>query len=95
MKTVKMLNREGMTIIMVDHDMEKVADLANKVLVMHEGRLVLNDTPQKIFSNPKLTDYGVKAPDYYEITKDYSPHSVILTEEQAVKRLKEVLMNED
>jgi energy-coupling factor transport system ATP-binding protein len=95
MKTVKTLNENGMTIIMVDHDMEKIASLANRILVMKEGKLVLNDTPEGVFSNPRLMEYGVSAPDFYEITKDYFSNTTILTEEQAVKRLQEVLMNED
>lgn len=95
MKTVKRLNREGMTIVMVDHDMEKVASLANRILVMKDGNLVLNDTPEDVFGNPKLMKYGVSVPDYYELTKDYLSNSIILTEEQAVRRFQEVLMNED
>lgn len=95
MKTVKTLNENGMTIIMVDHDMEKIASLANRILVMKEGKLVLNDTPEGVFSNPRLMEYGVSAPDFYEITKDYFSNTTILTEEQAVKRLQEVLMNKD
>ncbi|MGM0166253.1 energy-coupling factor transport system ATP-binding protein [Enterococcus sp. AZ135] len=95
MKTVKRLNREGMTIVMVDHDMEKVASLANRILVMKDGNLVLNDTPEDVFGNPKLMKYDVSVPDYYELTKDYLSNSIILTEEQAVRRFQEVLMNED
>lgn len=95
MKTVRKLNQEGMTIIMVDHDMEKVAELANQILVMQKGRLVLNDTPENIFSNPNLVDFGVTAPDYYSISKDYVSESIILTEEQATKKLQEVLASAD
>lgn len=95
MKTVKCLNQKGMTIIMVDHNMEKVAELANRVLVLQEGRLVLNDSPEKVFSHPNLLEYGIAAPDYYELTKEYSSDSVILTEEQAIKKLEEVLVGEN
>ncbi|MBU5585272.1 ABC transporter ATP-binding protein, partial [Enterococcus sp. S181_ASV_20] len=68
MKTVKTLNENGMTIIMVDHDMEKIASLANRILVMKEGKLVLNDTPEGVFSNPRLMEYGVSAPDSVSYT---------------------------
>ncbi|MFQ7237425.1 MAG: ATP-binding cassette domain-containing protein, partial [Enterococcus hulanensis] len=95
MKTVKRLNQNGMTIIMVDHDMEKVAGLANRVIVLQDGKLVLNDSPENVFSNPKIVEYGIAAPDYYELTKDYAINSVILTEEQAIKKLEEVLADEN
>ncbi|GAA2938172.1 energy-coupling factor ABC transporter ATP-binding protein [Enterococcus raffinosus] len=95
MKTVNELNQKGMTIIMVDHDMEKVAELANKVIVLHEGRIALWDTPENVFTTPNLVDYKVSTPDYYEITKEYSPDSAILTEKTAARTLQEVLKNED
>lgn len=95
METVKELNQEGMTIIMVDHDMEKVAELANKVIVLQDGRLALYDTPENVFSTPNLADYKITAPDYYEITKDYDSDTVSLTENQAIRILKEVLANEN
>lgn len=95
MKTVKELNQEGMTIIMVDHEMEKVAELANKVIVLQDGRLALCDTPENIFSTSNLADYKIAAPDYYEITKDYDLGTVALTESQAIRILKEVLANEN
>lgn len=95
MKTVKELNQEGMTIIMVDHEMEKVAELANKVIVLQDGRLALCDTPENIFSTSNLADYKIAAPDYYEITKDYDSGTVALTESQAIRILKEVLANEN
>ncbi|EOH94500.1 energy-coupling factor ABC transporter ATP-binding protein [Enterococcus pallens] len=95
MKTVKRLNQNGMTIIMVDHDMEKVAELADRVLVLHNGNLILNDSPEAVFSNPNIAEYGIAAPDYYELTKDYDSSSVILTEEQAIKKLEDVLASEN
>ncbi|MEO1772487.1 energy-coupling factor ABC transporter ATP-binding protein [Candidatus Enterococcus ferrettii] len=95
MKTVKRLNQNGMTIIMVDHDMEKVAELADRVLVLRNGNLLLNDSPAAVFSNPNIVEYGIAAPDYYEITKDYDSSSVILTEEQAIKKLEDVLASEN
>lgn len=95
MKTVRRLNQEGMTIIMVDHDMEKVAELANQVLVVQKGRVVLNDTPENVFSNPNLGEFGLAAPDYYGLTKNEVPDSIVLTEEQAIKKLQEVLLREN
>lgn len=95
MKTVNELNQKGMTIIMVDHDMEKVAEVANKVIVLYEGRIALWDTPENVFTTPNLVDYKVSAPDYYEITKEYNPDSAILTEKTAARMLQEVLKNED
>ena len=40
MEAVKRLHRQGTTVVMVCHDMEVVADYAERVIVMHDGRKV-------------------------------------------------------
>ena len=39
------LHRLGKTVIMVDHNIEKIADTVDKVVVLHEGELVAYDEP--------------------------------------------------
>lgn len=48
---IKKLNDEGTTILMITHQMDQVADLADQVLVFNQGRIVKNDTPQAVFSD--------------------------------------------
>ena len=43
------LNNEGHTIIVITHDMSLVAEYARRVLVFHDGRIVLDDCPKRIF----------------------------------------------
>lgn len=53
MSTVQKLNREyGITVVMITHYMEE-ATLADRVLVMEEGRIVMDGTPQEIFTRPQ------------------------------------------
>lgn len=40
----------GITVVLVSHNMEDVARLANKIFVLSEGRLVLSGTPREVFS---------------------------------------------
>lgn len=47
------LHREqGLTIVLVTHQMEDVARYAEQVAVMRQGKLVKSGTPQEIFSDP-------------------------------------------
>ena len=39
---------EGRTVLMVEHHMEVVTGLAQRIAVMHHGRLLAVDTPQAI-----------------------------------------------
>ena len=50
MDTVRRLNREfGITVVMITHYMEEAA-LADRVLVMEAGRVVMNGTPKEVFT---------------------------------------------
>ena len=66
---VQSLAKQGMTIMMVEHKMEKVAKYSNRVMLLHEGHLVDFDTPQKVFSRSDLEQYGVNEPVFTRISK--------------------------
>lgn len=46
--------KERMTILLVSHNMGDVAELADRVLVMNRGKLVMNGTPAEVFSRGEL-----------------------------------------
>ncbi|MEM4461639.1 MAG: energy-coupling factor transporter ATPase, partial [Candidatus Bathyarchaeia archaeon] len=48
------LRRRGKTIIMITHEMELVARFATRVIVMREGRVILDGTPRYVFSKPEI-----------------------------------------
>lgn len=51
METVKELNSKGTTVIMVCHDMELVADFAQRVIVIGEGGVLADDLCGKVMVN--------------------------------------------
>lgn len=68
-QAVQKLSKQGITIIMVEHNMEKIAQYSDMVVLLDDGKLVAADTPQKIFSRDDLEDYGVEAPVYTQICR--------------------------
>jgi len=50
---MKALAREGMTMIVVTHEMGFAREVANRVIFMDEGQLVESAAPHAFFSNPK------------------------------------------
>ncbi|APX71160.1 energy-coupling factor transporter ATPase [Companilactobacillus allii] len=54
MKLFKDLQKQGKTIILITHNMDDVADYADNVIVMHDGRKISEGTPSEIFNNQKL-----------------------------------------
>lgn len=54
MGLVQSMNRDGKTIVLITHEMKLVAEHANRVVVMSEGRLVLDSDSRGVFSDPEL-----------------------------------------
>lgn len=55
--------QEDMTILLVSHNMGDIAELADRVLVLNRGRLVMNGTPAEVFARGKqLREMGLGQP---------------------------------
>lgn len=55
--------QERMTILLVSHNMGDIAELADRVLVMNRGKLVMNGTPAEVFSRGEpLWEMGLGLP---------------------------------
>lgn len=50
---MKELADDGMTMVVVTHEMGFAREVANRVLFMDDGRVIEEGTPDEIFSNPK------------------------------------------
>jgi branched-chain amino acid transport system ATP-binding protein len=53
---VRGLRDEGMTVLFVEHDMDMVHDISDWVVVMAEGRVIAEGTPDDIARNPAVID---------------------------------------
>ena len=53
---VKQLRADGMTVMFVEHDMDVVHDISDWVIVMGEGRVIAEGTPDQISSNEAVID---------------------------------------
>jgi branched-chain amino acid transport system ATP-binding protein len=53
---VKDLRAEGMSVMFVEHDMDVVHDISDWVVVMAEGRVIAEGTPDDISSNEHVID---------------------------------------
>ena len=51
------------TVIIISHSMEDMAEVADKILVMNEGKLAFFDTPKEVFAKEKeLGEMGLNVP---------------------------------
>ena len=53
---IRGLRDEGMTVLFVEHDMDMVHDISDWVIVMAEGRVIAEGTPDDISKNPAVID---------------------------------------
>jgi len=69
---IQKLSKEGMTVIMVEHKMEKIAKFCDRIMLLSQGEIIDFDLPEKIFSREDLEEYGVVAPVFTRICKGLS-----------------------
>jgi energy-coupling factor transport system ATP-binding protein len=68
-KAIQNLSNEGITVIMVEHKIEKIAKYSDRVMLLNKGKLIAFDKPEIIFSRDDLEDFGVAAPAFTRICR--------------------------
>ena len=54
-QVARQLNQQhGMTVVISEHEVEVMAEYADRVIVLHEGEIVLNGHPREVFQQVKL-----------------------------------------
>jgi branched-chain amino acid transport system ATP-binding protein len=51
---------ENLSILIVEHDMEVVMELADRITVLHYGQILAEGTPEEIQQNPKVLEVYLK-----------------------------------
>ena len=66
--TRKINQEEGLTVVIAEHEVEVIAEFADKILLLDEGKITKSGTPQEVF--PDLVDIqkdiGVRVPQVTE-----------------------------
>ena len=97
MNTIHMLNREyGISIVLITHYMGEAAQ-SNRVVVMYDGKVVLDNTPKEVFSHVEtLKKIGLDVPQVtelaYRLQQAGCPVDVhMISEEECVASLTKLL----
>ena len=92
-RSVETLTGSGITILMIEQKIEKLAAYCDRILLLHKGKQIAFDTPQKVFSMPDLNTYGIQAPAFTRICKaeqvTLADGTYPVTVEEAAEVLKE------
>ena len=92
------LHEKGLTVVMVSHNMDDLANLCDRVAVMSEGKLLMEGTPAKVFSRAdELTAVGLAttSPEHFaNLLREGGlvvPHEGLATEDSIVSYLRGLL----
>jgi len=57
-QTIELIGRitreEGLTLLFTEHDMEVVFSISQRIMVLHQGRLIAEGTPEEVRNNPDV-----------------------------------------
>ena len=95
-KIIERLKQEKKTIILVEHKVDMIAEYADEIFVMKDGRLIRSGAKQEILTDMSLLDEGVSLPQMAilgdRLIKAGIPLSQVpITEEQAARVIDEAL----
>jgi energy-coupling factor transporter ATP-binding protein EcfA2 len=83
------LNREGLTVILVEHRLDLAARYSDQAVLMSEGRIVLEGPPREVLASDEAWRLGVAVPKTVELYRELSarglrlPHPPLDPEELA------------
>ena len=90
---IKKLRNQGTTAIFITHDMRFVADISSRVVVLNQGKLSFQGTPEKLFNTPEiLHQNSLTDPAVHRIALKYSRNygdrtSSVITVQQFCDRM--------
>lgn len=91
----KLHKKQKMTIILVSHSMEDIARLVSSVIIMAQGRMLMQDKPLEIFKNRELlAKAGLSAPHIMTLMEKLNNvglkvNTEVLTVKEGIKAIKE------
>jgi branched-chain amino acid transport system ATP-binding protein len=50
----KITREKGLTLLFTEHDMEVVFSISQRIMVLHQGRLIAGGTPEEVHGNPEV-----------------------------------------
>lgn len=56
MELLKTLQQEKVTILLIEHTIKLVAEIAQRMIVLDRGRLIAEGTPEEIMQNPRVIE---------------------------------------
>ncbi len=95
---VRRLNDElGITVILVEHRLDRVVHLVDRMIVMGEGKIIADGSPRAVLSNGDITSIGAGVPPIVRIVQrlrdnGFNIDDIPLTVKEGRSMLKDIFM---
>jgi energy-coupling factor transport system ATP-binding protein len=68
-QVIKEMSERGLTVILVEHKVEWVAEFADRVVAMQDGKILMEGTPAEVLTSQRLTDSGFGLSRYTQVAR--------------------------
>src|SRR6185503_19247095 len=66
---IRKMAERGMTVILAEHKLEWIAQFADRVIALHEGKILLDGTPSEVLTSPLLQESGFGISRYTSVAR--------------------------
>lgn len=98
LKTIKKINEElGITIVMVEHDLEEVFNMADRIILMDAGEVIIDDKPKNVGKKVKqlMPDMFEAMPSPIKIASSLNINETPITVKEGRYFINELFVNEE
>ena len=53
---IKQINRQGITILIIEHVMKVIMDISHRLIVLHYGEKIAEGDPMKVYTDPQVVE---------------------------------------
>lgn len=94
-KTLKKLKNDGMTIILVDHNLDGSYKLADKLILLDDGKIEMFGETENILKSPMIESLGLRLPQQVQMGLKLKLNGMLMDIENMARLLDEKIINKE
>jgi energy-coupling factor transporter ATP-binding protein EcfA2 len=75
-EVIKEMSQRGLTVVMVEHKVEWIAQFADRVIALYDGQILLEGKPADVLASPLLEEKGFGLSRYTQVARRASERNL-------------------